>query len=112
MTSTQEILVRAKAAVPSLAEFSDGEINAALIAMSRSLIENTENILENNRLDCENAKGKISEVMIDRLRLSAERIRAMADGILEITRLPSPLGQTLDEVVRENGLIIKKCMNA
>lgn len=108
MTSTQQILVRAKAAVPLLAKFGEEKINAALIAMSRALIESTDKILESNRLDCENAKGKISEVMIDRLRLTPERIRSMASGIVEIARLPSPIGITLDETVRDNGLLIKK----
>lgn len=108
MTSTKVILENARAALPALCGVSDEKINLALLAMSEALLSDTEKILAANEADCEAARGKISEVMIDRLRLSPERIRQMAEGIREITRLPSPLGRVLDEVNRPNGLNIKK----
>ncbi len=108
MTSTKEILIRAKETVSLMRGFDDNKINAALLAMAKALINNTDKILKANELDVENAKDKISPVMIDRLRLSKERIAAMADGIVEITRLPSPLGRLLSRVERPNGLIIDK----
>jgi len=87
---------------------SDEKINEALLSMADALIKNAEKILKANEADIENAKDKISPVMIDRLRLTNERISGMADGIREITKLPSPLGKRLKRVERPNGLIIDK----
>lgn len=86
----------------------DKKINEALAAMAEALIRNTDKILSKNREDIELAKDKISPVMIDRLRLTEDRIAGMAKGILEITALPSPLGRLLRRVERPNGLIIDK----
>ena len=108
MISTREILVRAKETVKLMRGVSDEKINAALVAMAKALIDNTDKILEKNELDIENAKDKISPVMIDRLRLTRQRIAAMAEGVLAITKLPSPLGKILSKVERPNGLIINK----
>ena len=72
------------------------------------MVKNTEKILERNKVDIEAASGKISEVMIDRLRLTEARIAGMAKGILEISELPSPLGKLISRVERPNGLVIDK----
>ena len=108
MTSTQEILIKAKETVAKLRGVSDEKINEALAAMADAVVKNTDKILEKNEIDVEAATGRISPVMIDRLRLTPERIKAMAKGILEITELPSPLGRCLSETVRPNGLVISK----
>ena len=108
MTSTQEILRSAKETVKLMRGTSDGKINEALTAMAEALVNNTDRILEKNEIDIENAKDKISPVMIDRLRLTRERISAMAEGVMEITRLPSPIGKVLSSVTRPNGLVIDK----
>ena len=108
MSTTNELLIRAKETVKLMRTVTDEKINEALLSMADALIENTEKILIKNAIDIENAKDKISPVMIDRLRLTAERISAMADGIREITRLPSPLGKILSRTERPNGLIIDK----
>ena len=108
MSSTQKILIRAKETVRLMRGVDDTKINAALNAMAAALIKNTDRILEKNAIDIENAKDKISPVMIDRLRLTKERIAAMADGVAEITRLPSPIGNILSTVERPNGLVIDK----
>jgi glutamate-5-semialdehyde dehydrogenase len=108
MISTIQILENAKIAAAKMRGISAEQIDLALIKMSEALIKNEDSILKANAEDCEAARGTVSEVMIDRLRLTADRISAMARGILDITRLPSPLGVTLDEVVRPNGLNIKK----
>lgn len=76
--------------------------------MAEALEENADVILSENALDLEAAKASISSVMLDRLRLTRERISAMADGIREITKLPSPLGRVLETVERPNGLKIEK----
>lgn len=108
MTSTQEILIRAKETVSVLRAFDDTAINNALSAMANALIKNTDKILAANVNDISLAEGKISPVMIDRLRLTEDRIAGMAKGILEITELPSPLGKLLRRVERPNGLVIDK----
>ena len=108
MNSTELILKNAKSTVKLLAGISDERLNTALLAMADAIEADTDSILAANALDIEAAKGKISDVMIDRLRLSPERIHAMAEGIREVTRLPSPLGRVLREVVRPNGLVIDK----
>lgn len=72
------------------------------------LIENNDKILEANKADIEKARGTVSEVMLDRLMLNTERIAAMADGIRSVAKLPDPVGITLDEFTRNDGLKITK----
>ena len=107
MTDTIEILKRAKEI--SLNKPLETEIkNTALLKMADCLINSSEEILLANAKDVENAKGKIADVMIDRLRLDFDRIKAMAKGISEVAALPDPVGETLLETKHQNGLIIKK----
>jgi len=108
MTSTKQILITAKETVKAMRSVSDDKINEALLKMADALVLHTEKILSENKKDIDLAKDKISTVMIDRLTLTESRISAMADGIREITKLPSPLGKTLKETVRPNGLVIDK----
>ena len=108
MTSTKQILITAKETVKKIRGISDDKINEALIKMADALISNSENILAENKKDIELAKDKISPVMIDRLTLTEARISAMADGIREIAKLPTPLGKIINETVRPNGLVIDK----
>ncbi len=106
--TTKEILEAAKSTVRLLRGVSDEKINEALFAMADALVASTEHILAENARDVELAKDKISPVMIDRLTLTDARIRTMADGIREITALPSPLKKVLRREVRPNGLVIEK----
>ena len=108
MSTTKELLIRAKETVKLMRTLTDERINAALSSMADALIENTDKILEKNEIDINNAKDKISPVMIDRLRLTEDRIAAMASGIREIAKLPSPLGKILSRTERPNGLVIDK----
>ena len=82
--------------------------NAALLAMADALERRTEEILSANALDVEAARASISDVMIDRLRLSEARIAAMADAVRKVASLPDPLGRLLQEYKREDGLLIRK----
>ena len=108
MNSTEIILKNAKETVRALAGVSDESLNLALLAMADAIEADAEAILAANAVDIEAARGNISEVMIDRLRLTRERIHAMAEGIRQVTALPSPLGRVLRRVVRPNGLVIDK----
>lgn len=112
MIATSLILERAKSAAGEMRTLGDKDINRALSLMAEKLVSNTDKILMANGADIEAARGKISEVMIDRLRLTEARISAMAEGILEITRLPSPLGKMLSRTERPNGLVIEKVSSA
>ena len=107
MTETIEILKRAKR-VSLNAPIATDIKNAALKNMAESLVLNTEEILKANALDIENAKGVIAPVMIDRLRLDAERIKAMAKGILDVANLPDPVGRVIEKTTHNNGLVIEK----
>lgn len=105
---TLEILRRAKATVPVLREFGAADLDRALLAMAETLETGTDGILEANAADMEAAKGSIGDVMLDRLRLTRERIGAMADSIRNVAALPSPVGRVLERTVRPNGLEIEK----
>ena len=106
--TTKEILEAAKSTVRQLSGINDEKINEALFAMADALEANAERILRENSKDVELAKGKISPVMIDRLTLTEARICSMANGIREITALPSPLKKVLRREIRPNGLTIEK----
>ena len=104
----KEMLEAAKAAKSKIACLTAGEKNAALNAMSDSLISCEEAILDANALDLKAAKGHVSDVMLDRLRLTTDRIAGMARGIREVAALPDPVGLTLESHTREDGLKIDK----
>ena len=98
----------AKQAKKSINTATSDEKNKALRAMADALVDATADILAANQLDMEAAQGRISEVMLDRLLLTEERIQAMADGILQVAALPDPVGALLEERTLENGLVIQK----
>lgn len=106
--TTQEILKAAKAAKSSMMLAGTEQKNKALLAMAEELLAGTEEILKENEKDLEASKGVISEVMLDRLALSKERIEGMAHGIREVAGLPDPVGKVLKRVERPNGLVIEK----
>ena len=108
MKPTKEILKEAKAAKSALSSLSAEEKNEALLKMAESLVLSCDKILEENKKDLADAKGKISNVMLDRLALSKERIEGMSNGIKEVVLLPDPVGRVLERVERPNGLIIEK----
>lgn len=108
MKPTKEILKEAKAAKSALSSLSAEEKNEALLKMAEALVLSCDKILEENKKDLADAKGKISDVMLDRLALSKERIEGMSNGIKEVVLLPDPVGRVLERVERPNGLIIEK----
>ena len=108
METTQEQLSLARSAKKSINTASTALKNQALEAMASQLLKATEVILAANQIDMEVARGKISEVMLDRLFLDQERIAGMAQGIRALIDLPDPIGEELDTEVLENGLEIQK----
>lgn len=108
MGTTQEQLALARSAKKSINTASTALKNQTLEAMASQLLKATEAILAANQIDMEVARGKISEVMLDRLFLDQERIAGMAQGIRALIDLPDPIGEVLDTEVLENGLEIQK----
>ena len=78
--TTHELLLAAKAAAPALAWLGSEEKNAAILRMADAIVRETDVILAANEADVQAAKGAISDVMLDRLRLTQARIAAMASS--------------------------------
>ncbi|HFI0912638.1 TPA: glutamate-5-semialdehyde dehydrogenase [Streptococcus suis] len=108
MTTTQALLDSLLVHKASINLATTEQKNQALSAMADQLVAQTEAILAGNATDMENAQGKISQVMQDRLLLTADRIEAMADGIRALIGLPDPVGLVLEESTRVDGLHIRK----
>ena len=104
----KELLEQAKAAKPRVAALGTEEKNRGLLAMADSLEAHAGKILKANAEDLTEAQGKISDVMLDRLRLTEGRIQAMAQGIRQVAVLPDPVGLILDSHTRPDGLKIDK----
>ena len=108
MKTTFEILQEAKAVKTVLCTLDTETKNNALLKMADALEEDCDFILSENAKDLEKAKGIISEVMLDRLALSKERVKGMADGIREVAELPDPVGEVLESIVRPSGILVQK----
>ncbi|MGE4354129.1 MAG: glutamate-5-semialdehyde dehydrogenase [Oscillospiraceae bacterium] len=108
MRATRDIILDAVSAKSAVALATTDTKNRALAAMADALIADTAAILAANALDMDAAKGTISEVMLDRLALTSERIQGMAKGIREVVALPDPAGCVMRRVDRPNGLVIEK----
>ena len=104
----KEMLDQAKATKSAVAGLTSEQKNAALNAMADSLLNCAEDILKANDADMAAAKGTVAEVMLDRLKLTSDRIAAMARGIREVAQLPDPVGLTLESHTRPDGLKIEK----
>ncbi len=108
MNDMQEILENAKKASRTASMLTTEIKNTALLRMADELEKATDEILQANALDLQNATGVLPTVMLDRLRLDKKRIQAMANGIREVVALPDPVGVCLEETDLKNGLHIQK----
>ena len=106
--TTLQILQEAQTARRALLRTGSKQKDAALHAIADRLWADRERILAANALDMDAARGHISEVMLDRLALTEERIAAMADGVRQVAALPDPVGRTLRTVERPNGMVIRR----
>ena len=104
--STREKLLRARAAASKLALLSTAEKNALLLAVADAMVSHERQILAAN-LDDIQSPG-LDGAMRDRLLLSSERIKEMSRGVREVAALPDPIGETLAEWTKSNGLKIRK----
>ena len=108
--TTQELMKSARSARTALAAASTETKNRALLCMADALEKNTPAILAANAEDMESQKGIISDVMLDRLALSEDRIKGMADSIRQVAALPDPVGKVLASHERPNGIKISKVL--
>lgn len=106
--NTLDLIKLTKSKTRLVASLPEADKNKLILSMAQSLLDSTDKILEANAIDIENAKGKISDVMCDRLLLDAKRIAAMASGMKDIAALHCSVGEDITENIRPNGLVIKK----
>lgn len=107
-----ELLVKCEAAENAsqeLVKISADTKNGALRNIAKALVERSDEIIEANRIDIENAIANgTREAMIDRLTLNRERIEGIADGVKEVCELDDPIGAIISQWERPNGLVIAK----
>ncbi len=109
VTPISELARRSKDASRELATASSAAKDAALLIAADLLVERTDDILAANALDVAGAEaGGIAAGLVDRLRLTPERVAAMASGLRQVAGLADPVGEVLDGWVRPNGLHISR----
>jgi glutamate-5-semialdehyde dehydrogenase len=104
--TTQQKLLRARAASAQLALLSTAEKNALLLAIADAIEADEKTILAANREDVETSG--LEGAMRDRLLLTPARIAEMAQGVRDVAALPDPIGETVAEWTKSNGLRIRK----
>ena len=97
----------AKTAAFELAKYTTFEKNQFLQQLAQALVDNTDGIISENAKDLANAEANgISQIMIDRLRLTPERIQDIAEGVRQVAALPDPVGQVINGYTNIDGLRI------
>jgi glutamate-5-semialdehyde dehydrogenase len=104
--TTQEKLLRARASASKLALLSTEEKNSLLLAIANAIEAREKEILAANQQDIKNSG--LEGAMRDRLTLTSGRIKEMAQGVRDVAALPDPIGETLAEWTKSNGLRIRK----
>ena len=100
---------KARAAFSQLTGVSDAQKTTALTAAARHLRASEANILAANQRDMETArKRELSDSMLDRLMIDAERLEAIAAAVEHVGQLPDPVGQVIDRTERPNGLVMER----
>lgn len=106
--TTAELLENAAKQKRTVATATEAQRNEALDRIADAITENADKIIAANAIDLENARGTISDVMLDRLALNEKRVKAMADAVRDVAKLPDPVGREIEETTRPNGLKITK----
>ncbi len=107
MSYLEQLGTNAKKAAVVLNLMGQEEKNKTLLTCAQSLLDSEEEILAANEIDIKAAiNNGVKDSLIDRLRLTKERLAAMADGLKDICALPDPVGEVLSMTVRPNGLTI------
>lgn len=98
-----------KGGCEKLSTASANDKNKALLLIAEELKSNKDYILRENDKDMKAAEENgLPKVLLDRLLLSPDRIDGMAKGVIEVADLPDPVGKTLSDITRPNGLRVKK----
>ena len=109
MINLTELGQKAVTAKYALQKLTTKEKNEALIHVAKSLVKEADKLIEANAVDIKAGEEKgMHSGLLDRLRLTEERIRAMAEGLIQVTELPDPIGEVLESYNRPNGLQIEK----
>ncbi|MBR6902948.1 MAG: glutamate-5-semialdehyde dehydrogenase [Clostridia bacterium] len=106
--TTQDVLITAKKCASEAIFLSYEQKDRAIELMAQKIEQAADEIIAENNKDLSDAKGKLSEAMLDRLKLDKDRIKSMTDGMRQVANLPDPVGKVLTETSRPNGLKIKK----
>lgn len=107
MDSVELIGKRAKAASKKTAVLTTVERNNALRSVGDALIKHSDEIIEANKIDIENARANgMKPALLDRLSLNGERIKGMVEGLLQVADLEDPIGEITHMKKRPNGLMI------
>ena len=107
MDSIELIGKRAKAASKKTAVLTTVERNNALRSVGDALIKHSDEIIEANKIDIENARAnRMKPALLDRLSLNGERIKSMVEGLLQVADLEDPIGEITHMKKRPNGLMI------
>lgn len=106
MGKLTDIFQRVKVASRSLAFLSEERVNEVLCAVADATDKQIQRILDANVKDL--ARMEESNPKYDRLALSEERIKGIAQGVRDVANLPNPSGRVLGENVRPNGMRLKK----
>lgn len=100
---------QAKIASRQVAQLDTEQKNKLLIAMAEAIENNSAQIIQENELDIFAGKEKnLSDAMLDRLKLTPERIHNISEAIREIVSLPDPVGHISDMALRPNGIQVGK----
>lgn len=109
MMMLETLGAQAKTASRVLMTASTAAKNSALLKIADALLQNTDYILAENEKDLAAGRANgMAESLLDRLALSADRIRGMAQGVREVADLPDPIGAVQSEITRPNGLTIQR----
>ncbi|MGH7441093.1 MAG: aldehyde dehydrogenase family protein, partial [bacterium] len=104
----EALALAAKTASVALRNVPRAQKDAALLAIARRLRLDAPALLAANALDLKAAEKDLSKAMFDRLRLDTQRVEAMAQGVEQVAALPDPVGVTLNQNTRPNGLRLEK----
>ncbi|MFJ5623856.1 glutamate-5-semialdehyde dehydrogenase [Peribacillus loiseleuriae] len=109
MSEIAEKGMRAKAASYQMVNVSSIEKNEALAKIAEQLIAEQSYLMMENKKDLEaGSENGLTKAVLDRIMLDEKRITAMAEAIQLLIELPDPIGETLETIEKENGLLIKK----
>lgn len=108
-TYLENLGMRAQAAKTALQSLEPAQKNQVLGRAAKALIKEQKKLLSANEKDCARAKENgMAEGLLDRLTLTPQRIESMAEGLMQISSLPDPVGEVMEQFDRPNGLHIEK----